>query len=98
MIRALLIDPDIVTMRYNFACDLATSLGDPDAALDRLGPVLERDSGHSLLSDLTTDPDLAGLRDGPRFQAMIAAAEARLAAANPASVAGAKEPVCGRKS
>jgi hypothetical protein len=31
-----------------------------------------------------TDPDLAGLRGDPRFQAMLAAAEARLAAAKPA--------------
>jgi hypothetical protein len=36
-----------------------------------------------------TDPDFAGLRRDPRFQAMIAAAEARLAAANLADGAGA---------
>jgi hypothetical protein len=36
-----------------------------------------------------TDPDLAGLRGDPRFQAMLAAAEARLAAAKPADGAGA---------
>jgi hypothetical protein len=35
-----------------------------------------------------TDPDLAGLRGDPRFQAMLAAAEARLAAAKPADGAG----------
>jgi adenylate cyclase len=45
MRRALLIDPDNLQMRYNFACTLAASLGDPDAALDMLGPVLERDTG-----------------------------------------------------
>ena len=45
MRRALLIDPDNLLMRYNFACALATSLSDPDAALDMLGPVLERDTG-----------------------------------------------------
>ena len=78
MNRALLIDPDNLRMRYNFACDLATSLGDPDAALDMLGPMLERDPSGS--QDARTDPDLAGLRDHPRFQAMVAAAEARLAA------------------
>jgi adenylate cyclase len=83
MNRALLIDPDNLLMRYNFACNLATSLGDPDAALDMLGPVLERDAGNNL-DAAKTDPDFAGLRDDPRFQAMIAAVEARLAAPNPA--------------
>ena len=88
MSRALLIDPDNLIMRYNFACVLATSLGDRDAALDMLGPVLERDAGINL-DAAKTDPDFDGLRDDPRFQAMIAAAEARLAVANPADGAGA---------
>ena len=83
MNRALLIDPDNLTTRYNFACNLANLLGDDDAALDMLGPVLERDPG-GLLQDTRYDPDFAGLRDDPRFQAMIADAEARLAAAKPA--------------
>ncbi|HEY1559689.1 MAG TPA: TIR domain-containing protein [Caulobacteraceae bacterium] len=86
MNRALMIDPDNLLMRYNFACALATSLGDPEAALDMLGPVLERDPGGSL-QDVANDPDFARLRDDPRFQAMIAAAEARLAAAKPADEA-----------
>ncbi len=55
-------------------------LNDPDAALGMLGPVLERDAGNNL-DDAKMDPDFEGLRDDPRFQAMIAAAEARLAAA-----------------
>jgi adenylate cyclase len=79
MRRALLIDPDNLNMRYNFACTLAAWLGDPDAALGMLGPVLERDSG-DLVGQAPNDPDFAGLRDDPRFQAMLAAAEARLAA------------------
>ena len=77
--RALLIDPDNLLMRYNFACALAAWLGDKDAALDMLEPALERDTGW-LLGLAPTDPDFAVLRDAPRFQAMIAAAEARLAA------------------
>jgi len=80
MRRALLIDPDNLNMRYNFACTLAAWLGDAQAALDMLGPALERDEGRQLLQGVATDPDLAGLRGDPRFQAMIAAAEARLAA------------------
>jgi hypothetical protein len=44
-----------------------------------LASVLERDPG-GLFTNLDSDPDLAGLHDDPRFQAMVAAAEARLAA------------------
>jgi adenylate cyclase len=88
--RALLIDPDNVLMRYNFACTLARSLGDPEAALGMLGPVLERDTGRKVRT-APTDPDLADLRGDPRFQAMLAAAEARLAAARPADGTGAPE-------
>ena len=80
MRRALLIDPDNLLMRYNTGCALARSLGDFEAALAMLGPVLERDTGR-LVRFAPTDPDFAGLRGDPRFQAMIAAAEARLAAA-----------------
>ena len=86
MNRALLIDPDNMRMRYNFACGLAAWLNDTDRALYMLGPVLERDTG-GLVRLASADPNLAGLRDDPRFQAMIAAAEARLAAANPAGAA-----------
>ncbi len=82
MRRALLIDPDNLFMRYNFACALAYLLGEPDAALDMLGPVLEQDTGE-LVRVAAADPDLDGLRADPRFQAMIAKAEARLAAAKP---------------
>jgi adenylate cyclase len=79
MNRALLIDPDNLQMRYKFACTLVSWLNDADAALNILGAVLEQDPG-DLLQDIWNDPDLAGLRDDPRFQAMIAAGEARLAA------------------
>jgi adenylate cyclase len=92
MRRALLIDPDNLQMRYNFACTLAAWLNDPEAALDMLGPVLERDAGW-LVELLATDPDFAGLRGDPRFQAMVAAAEARLAAGEAADGAGASGSV-----
>jgi adenylate cyclase len=84
MNRALLIDPDNLQMRYNFACALATSLGDPEAALVMLGPAMERDAGVYLVKLAPNDPDFASLRDDPRFLAMLAAAEARLAAAKSA--------------
>jgi adenylate cyclase len=83
MRRALLIDPDNLMMRNNFACTLAAWLGDPEAALAMLEPVLERDTG-VLVRNARTDPDFAGLRDDPRFQAMVAAAQARMAAEKPA--------------
>jgi adenylate cyclase len=83
MARGLLIDPDNLQMRYNFGCALASMLGDPEAALGMLGAVLERDTGR-FVQFVSTDPDLASLRDDPRFQTMVAAAEARLAAAKPA--------------
>jgi len=88
--RALLIDPDNLLMRYNFSCTLARSLGDPEAVLAMLGPALERDTGR-LVRGAPTDPDLANLRGDPRFQAMLAAAEARLAAAKPADGAASSE-------
>jgi adenylate cyclase len=77
--RALLIDPDNLNMRYNFACALSVHLKETDAALDMLGPVLAKFGG-GFIEHAKVDPDLDPLRGDPRFQAMIAAAEARLAA------------------
>ena len=42
MDRALLIDPENMTMRYNFACALANHLNDKEAALEMLGPAFEK--------------------------------------------------------
>jgi adenylate cyclase len=81
MNRALLIDPDDWNMRYNFACVLLIHLNEPDASLDVLGPVLENVASN-FLSHIKVDPDFMRLRDNPRFKAMIAAADARLAAEN----------------
>jgi adenylate cyclase len=76
--RALLVDPDNLNMRYNFACALATYLKDADAALDMLGTFLEK-TGPGYLNHAKVDPDLDLIRDHPRFKSMIAAAETRLA-------------------
>jgi adenylate cyclase len=81
MSRALLIDPDDWNMRYNFACVLLIHLEEPDAALDALGPVLENVAA-SFLNHIKVDPDFIRVRDNQRFKAMIAAADARLAAEN----------------
>jgi adenylate cyclase len=77
--RALLIDPDNMHMRYNFACGLAHDREGKETALELLGPVFAKIS-MSLLNHAEVDPDLDSLRDDPRFQAMVAAAERRLAA------------------
>jgi adenylate cyclase len=82
--RALLIDPDDWGMRYNFACMLSVRLHDKDAALEMLKPLFETISG-SFLSYAKVDPDLTLLHDEPRWQAMVAAAEARLADAKTAA-------------
>ena len=78
--RAMLIDPDNMNARYNFACALTTRLYDPDAALELLGPVFET-LAIGFLNHTKADPDLDPLRADPRFKAMVAAAETRLAAA-----------------
>jgi adenylate cyclase len=88
MKRTLLIDPDNMNARYNFACSLASFAKDPDidGALDMLGPALESLAA-SFVNHAKADPDLDPLRDNPRFKAMIAAAERRLAAENEAGLA-----------
>ncbi|MGH8155154.1 MAG: TIR domain-containing protein [Rhodanobacteraceae bacterium] len=78
MSRALLVDPDNISMRYNFACGLCVYQHDKDAALEMLAPVFARITG-DLLRYMRADPDFDGLRDDPRYVAMLAAAEARLA-------------------
>jgi len=81
--RALLIDPDNMNARYNFACSLASLFKEPDvdAALELLVPVFETLAA-GFLDHAKVDPDLDPLRGNPRFKSMVAAAEARLAMAN----------------
>ena len=78
MERAILLDPDNLNMRYNFACALVTDLHDFDAALDLLARPMEKFRPDSL-HWIKIDPDLDLIRDHPRFKAMLAAAEARWA-------------------
>lgn len=77
--RALLLDPDNMKSRYNFACSLASLLKETDAALELLEPIFDKISV-GLLNHAKADPDLDSLRNNPRFTAMVNAADARLAA------------------
>ncbi|MGH8413715.1 MAG: TIR domain-containing protein [Gammaproteobacteria bacterium] len=79
MARALLIDPDNFNMRYNFACALSAVLKDKEAALEMLGPVFETITD-AFLPYAKADADFDLLHNDPRYKAMVAAAEARLAA------------------
>ena len=76
--RARLLDPDNTNLNFNLACNMVT-LGEFDTALELLGPIITRAQRQNLLwfeSDTTLDP----IRGDPRYQALVAQAEARLAA------------------
>ena len=75
--RALLIDPENLSMRYNFVCALANHLKDTEAALEMLGPAFEK-MGTGRINHAKIDPDMDPLREDPRFKAMLAAAEKRV--------------------
>jgi adenylate cyclase len=87
--RALLIDPENMTMRYNFVCALANHLNDKEAALEMLRPAFEK-MGTGLINHAKIDPDFDPIRDDPRFKAMLAAAEARVASDGGRQSAGEK--------
>ncbi|PYL86834.1 MAG: hypothetical protein DMF16_11210, partial [Verrucomicrobia bacterium] len=69
MSRALLIDPENINSRYNFACALANYLNDTEGALEMLGPAFEK-MGAGLVTHAKVDPDFDCIRDDPRFKAM----------------------------
>ncbi|MBK7904505.1 MAG: adenylate/guanylate cyclase domain-containing protein [Proteobacteria bacterium] len=75
--RAMLLDPDNLTMRYNFACSFL-DLNDAETALNLLETVLAKDTLETV-NWAKVDPDLDTLRDHPRFKAMIEGAGKRLA-------------------
>ena len=77
--RALLMDPDNLTMRWNLVCSLSRYLGDVDAAIDLLATFLDR-VPPPMVKYLRLDTDLDPLRDDPRFEELAVAAEQRVAA------------------
>jgi adenylate cyclase len=76
MERALLIDPDNLNMRYNFACAFARDFKDRDAAIRMLDSSLSRSKGSIGAAEF--DPDLESIHDDPRFKKIIADAKERL--------------------
>ena len=83
--RALLMDPDNFTMRWNLTCALARYLGDKDASIELLETFIDR-APPPMVKYLRLDTDLDPLRDDPRFEALVGGAEARVAAEKPAAV------------
>lgn len=76
--RALLIDPDNQSMRYNLACAFSISLADREAAIETLEPYFKRLDSRMQLRHLEADPDFEPISDDPRFKAMIEGAKSRL--------------------
>jgi adenylate cyclase len=76
--RAMLLDPDNLNLRYNIACSFVTDLREFEVAMDLLEPAFQKLRGEAM-NWSRIDPDLDLIRDHPRFKAMLAAAEARLA-------------------
>jgi adenylate cyclase len=75
--RALLLDPENMNMRYNFACALCLHSNDNEGAMTLMESVLASTTA-TWLNHIKLDPDLALLREMPRFQRMLRTAERRL--------------------
>ncbi|MGI8611233.1 MAG: TIR domain-containing protein [Sphingomicrobium sp.] len=75
--RALELEPDNYILRYNIACAYAMELDDHDRALDLIEDSLTH-LGIDHVWHVQADPDLAAVRDQPRFAKMIDDAEQRL--------------------
>jgi adenylate cyclase len=90
MERALLIDPDNLNMRYNFACALARELDDRDGAIRMLESSLSRIQGS--LGNAEFDPDFDSIRDDPRFAKIVRDAKKRLGIEQPAKAVASARP------
>ena len=85
--RALLLDPDNLSVRYNVACSLTFRNSDLDGALELLDEYFERSESPGHIHHAEIDPDMDPLRDNPRFIAMIATAKKRLGMAEESAAA-----------
>jgi adenylate cyclase len=86
--RALLMDPDNLTMRWNLVCALSRYLDDKDAAIALLATFIDR-VPPAMVKYIRLDTDLDPLRGDPRFEDFAVQAEGRVAGikAAPASAA-----------
>lgn len=66
--RIVKILPDDPTAFYNLACSFSL-LGDRDRAIDALAKSVEK--GYADVDHLLQDPDLAAVREDPRFAAVV---------------------------
>ena len=90
--RALLIDPDNLNMRYNFACVLSI-MRETDAALKMLQSALALSGrGAYQIHVAEADTDFDNIRDDPRFAKVIADAKKRLGKTTPAPVTSPVQP------
>jgi adenylate cyclase len=96
--RALLIDPDNLDIRYNFACSLINESADANLIFEYLDYVFARSVG-SIVRRADLDADLDPIRDHPHFREIYAAAMERLAkldaeqaASDASSIAAASAP------
>jgi adenylate cyclase len=76
--RAMILDPENRTLRYNLACAMV-KLADYERALDYLESALKQSHEQALVW-AQEDTDLNPLRKLPRYEAIMAAAAARVAA------------------
>jgi adenylate cyclase len=76
--RGLLLDPDNLNMRYNFAALHAAFFNEPEVALNLLEPTIAKASGHLIRWAEQVDPDVDAIRDDPRFKQMMAESKARV--------------------
>jgi len=79
--RALLLDPDNLSMRYNLACSLARELHDPEAAIETLQLFFDKVNSPMHIRHLEVDPDLDDIREDQRFKGMLVGAKQRLGVA-----------------
>ena len=90
--RALLVDPDNLNMRYNFACVLSI-MRDTDAALKMLQSALAISGrGAYQIHVAEADTDFDNIRDDPRFGKVIAEAKKRLEKAAPEAATSPAQP------
>ena len=75
--RALLIDPDNLNMRYNFACVLAGHLGDKEGALKMLQSTLPL-AGEFQVRIADTDPDFDSIPRRPALSEAVRDAKKRV--------------------